>query len=324
MNILLTGATGFVPSNLVLHFVAHGDTVVAFDRNGPEEQLTRELGPAGPEQVTFVQGDIRDETTIARLFDEHRPAQVVHAAAITPNLEMERENPRQILDVNAASTISLLQAAARHGVERFIYFSSVSVYERRDAPSQVFDEDGPLHRGDRMYPLSKIAAERLCHWAVEQFGLDVRIVRPGTVYGPYERPTYARHDMSSACLGTHLARRGETLRPNARHVSQNWIHAGDVAKGVRLLLATPDLAHDTFNLTGEPVSQERLIDAIVAAVPGTEVEWVSSAAEANIPLAEDQPQIAFDNGRIWRDTGFEPAYRIETGIEQYVGWLKDE
>jgi nucleoside-diphosphate-sugar epimerase len=304
--------------------VAHGDSVVAFDRNGPEAQLTRELGPNGVKQVNFVQGDIRDEATIARLFDEHQPTHVVHAAAITPNLEMERENPRQILDVNTASTISLLQAAARHGVERFIYFSSVSVYERRNAPSEVFDEDGPLHRGDRMYPLSKIAAERLCHWAVEHYGLDVRIVRPGNVYGPYERPTFARHVMSSACLGTHLALRGETLRPNARHVSQNWVHAGDVAKGVRLLLTTPQLEHDTFNLAGEPVPQERLINAIVAAVPGTQVEWASSLAEANIPLAEDQAQIAFDNSRIWRETGFEPTYRIETGIEQYVEWLKDE
>ena len=324
MKILLTGATGFVPSNLVLHFYAQGDTVVAFDRNVPEARLTRELGPGWEERVTFVQGDIRDETTIARLFDEHQPTQVVHAAAITPNLAMERENPRQILDVNTASTISLLHAAAQQGVERFIYFSSVSVYERRDAPSEIFNEDGPLHRGDRMYPLSKIAAERLCHWAVEHYGLDVRIVRPGTVYGPYERPTFARHVMSSACLGTHLALNGETLKPNARHVSQNWIHAGDVAKGVRLLLTTPELAHDTFNLAGEPVSQERLIKAIVAAVPETRVEWVRSEAEANVPVSEDSSQIAFDNSRIWRDTGYEPTYRIETGIEQYVGWLQGE
>jgi len=324
MKILLTGATGFVPSNLVLHFYAQGDTVVAFDRNAPEARLTRELGPGWDERVIFVQGDIRDEATIRRLFDEHQPTHVVHAAAITPNLAMERENPRQILDVNSASTISLLQAAAHHGVERFIYFSSVSVYERRDAPSEIFNEDGPLHRGDRMYPLSKIAAERLCHWAVEHYGLDVRIVRPGTVYGPYERPTFARQMMSSACLGAHLALNGETLKPNAPHVSQCWIHAGDVAKGVRLLLTTPELAHDTFNLAGEPVSQERLIKAIVAAVPETRVEWVGSEAEANVPLSEDSGQIAFDNSRIWRDTGFEPTYRIETGIEQYVGWLKGE
>src|SRR6185437_8937659 len=126
MKILLTGATGFVPSNLVLHFHAQGDTVVAFDRHAPEERLIRELGADWDERVMFVQGDIRDAATIERLFGEHQPTLVVHAAAITPTLEMERADPRQILDVNSASTISLLQAAATHGVERFIYFSSVS------------------------------------------------------------------------------------------------------------------------------------------------------------------------------------------------------
>ena len=324
MKILLTGATGFVPSNLVLHFYQQGDDVIAFDRNPPEDRLTRELGPGWEERVTFVQGDVRDAAQLARLFEKHHPTQVVHASAITPSLEMERADPRLVLDVNAASTISLLHLAAQHGVERFVYFSSISVYERRDAPSYVVDEDGPLHRGDRMYPLSKITAERLCHWAVEHYGIDVRIVRPGTVYGPYERPTFARKNMSSPCLGAHLALAGEVLKPNAPQVSQCFIHAMDVAKGVRLILTTPELAHDTFNLAGEPVPQERMIKAIVAAVPGARVEWVATEADANIPLSAGSGQITFDNSRIWRETGFQPTYRIETGIEQYVEWLRGE
>ncbi len=324
MKIFLTGATGFVPSNLVLHFFQQGDEVIAFDQHPPQERLTRELGDGWQERVTFVQGDVRDAALLATLFDEHHPTHVVQASAITPSLDMERADPRLVLDVNAASTISLLQIAAQHGVERFVYFSSVSVYERRDATSYVVDEDGPLHRCDRMYPLSKITAERLCHWAVTHYGIDVRIVRPGTVYGPYERPTGARVNMSSPCLAAHLALAGETLKPNAPHVSQSFIHAMDVARGVRLVLTTPNLEHDTFNLAGEPVPQERMIKAIVAAVPGTEVKWVADETHANIPLSPESGQIAYDNRRIWRETGFQPLYRIETGIEQYVEWLKEE
>lgn len=323
MKILLTGATGFVPSNLVLHFYRQGDELIGFDRNPPEERLTRELGDDWPRHVTFVQGDVRDRESLARLFDEYRPTHVVHASAITPSLEMERADPRLVLDVNAASTISLLQLAAQHDVERFVYFSSVSVYERRDSQTYVVDEDGPLHRGDRMYPLSKITAERLCHWAVAHYGIDVRIVRPGTVYGPYERPTGARVNMSSPCLAAHLALAGETLKPNAPHVTQCFIHAMDVAKGVRLVLTTSELKHDTFNLAGEPVPQERMIKAVTSAVPSTRVEWVDSEDEANIPLSAGSGQIAFDNSRMWRETGFQPDYRIETGIEQYVEWLSD-
>ncbi len=306
MKILLTGATGFVPSNLVLHFAQQGDEVIAFDRNPPQERLLRELG-SDKERVTFVQGDVRDADGLNRLVEEHRPTHVVHASAITPGLEMERADPRLVLDVNAASTISLLQIAAQHDVERFLYFSSVSVYERRDATTYTLDEDGPLHRGDRMYPLSKITAERLCHWAVEHYGIDVRIVRPGTVYGPYERPTGARINMSTPHQAAHLALAGETLKPNAPHISQSFIHAGDVARGARHVLTATDLKHDTFNLTGEPVSQERMIKAVVAAVPETQVEWVEREADANVPLSADSGRIAFDNSRIWRETGFQPA-----------------
>ncbi len=126
------------------------------------------------------------------------------------------------------------------------------------------------------------------------------------------------------CLAAHLALAGETLKPNAPHVSQSFIHAMDVARGVRLVLTTPNLEHDTFNLAGEPVPQERMIKAIVAAVPGTEVEWVADETHANIPLSPESGQIAYDNRRIWRETGFQPLYRIETGIEQYVEWLKEE
>ncbi len=323
MKIFLTGATGFVPSNLVLHFYQQGDEVIAFDRNPPEDRLTQELGDGWQERVTFVQGDVRDADLLARLLEEHHPTHVVHASAITPSLEMERADPRLVLDVNSASTISLLQIAAQHGVERFVYFSSISVYEQRDATSYVVDEDGPLHRGDRMYSLSKITGERLCHWAVAHYGIDVRIVRPGNVYGPYERPTFARKNMSSPCLAAHLALDGETLKPNMPHATQAFIHAMDVARGVRHVLTKAEMEHDTFNLAGEPVSQERMINAVAAAVPGTQVEWVETEAEANIPLWAGAGQIAYDNSRIWRETGYEPLYRIETGIEQYVEWLRE-
>ncbi len=94
MKIFLTGATGFVPSNLVLHFFQQGDEVIAFDQHPPQERLTRELGDGWQERVTFVQGDVRDAALLSTLFDEHHPTHVVHASAITPSLDMERANAR--------------------------------------------------------------------------------------------------------------------------------------------------------------------------------------------------------------------------------------
>ncbi len=66
-----------------------------------------------------------------------------------------------------------------------------------------------------------------------------------------------------------------------------------------------------------------MIKAVEAAVPGTQVEWVEHEEDANVPLSADSGRITFDNSRIWRETDFEPLYRIETGIEQYVEWLRE-
>jgi nucleoside-diphosphate-sugar epimerase len=324
MKILLTGATGFVPSNMILHFYAAGHTIVAFDLYPPEERLLRELGPGWEERVTFLQGDVRDEATVFRLFEEHRPSHVVHAAAITPNLQAERERPRLVVEVNEVSTISMLQAASRSEVQRFIYVSSGAVYEENNPAAYVYDEDALLHNGDRIYGLSKIAAEKLCRWAHAHYGIDVRMTRLGTVYGPFERPTSARQNMSSARQATGLALAGETLRCTAPHIRQNWIHARDIAKGLLLLLEAPDLQHDTYNVVGEAVSQERLINAVVAAVPGTKVEWVRNEDEANVPMSGSRNRAALDNRRLWQDTGFQPSFTIETGILDYVTWQRDQ
>jgi nucleoside-diphosphate-sugar epimerase len=242
---------------------------------------------------------------------------------MTPDLEAERSRPREIVEVNEVSTISILMNSIKHDVQRVVYVSSGAVYEEDDQRTYAMNEDSPLHNGDRIYALSKISAERMCRWAHAHFGLDVRIVRLGTVYGPYERPTFSRQRMSHAYTAVHAALAGESLRSNAAHSRQNWVHARDIGKAIQLILEAKTLHHDTYNISGESVSMTRLAQAVVAAVPGTEVEWVEQEEQANLPVPADRFRSSMDNSRLWRDTGFQPSYTIETGIKQYVETVKD-
>lgn len=325
MSVLLTGATGFVPSNIVLALAEAGEPVLAFDQRPPEERLLRELATLGADrgQVEFLQGDVRDAALIERLIAGHRPEYVVHAAAITPTREMEEANPRRIIEVNELSLISVLESAERHGVRRVISFSSEAVYDQRQPHpgAQLLDEDAPLYGGERLYALTKIAGEALARWAQAHYGLDVRIVRPGTVYGPYERPTGARESMSSAYRAAHLALSGETLRPNAPGIVFSYVQARDVASGVLALLRTPDLAHDVYNIADEPASQRQLIEAVAREVAGTRVDWVERMEQANIPIP-DRPRTPISNQRLQADTSWRPAYTIDSGIAQYIDWLR--
>ncbi|HET7036256.1 MAG TPA: NAD(P)-dependent oxidoreductase [Thermomicrobiaceae bacterium] len=323
MSVLLTGATGFVPSNIVLALVEAGETVLALDQRPPEERLLRELATlrAGKDKVEFIQGDVCDAHLIERLIADHRPEYVVQAAAITPTREMEEAQPRQIVEVNELSLISVLESSARHGVRRVVSFSSEAAYDQREPRPEPLSEDAPLYGGDRLYSLTKIAGEALARWARAHYGLDVRIVRPGTVYGPYERPTGARQSMSGPYRAAHLALSGETLRPNAPDIVVSYVHARDVATGVLAVLRTGELAHEVYNLADEPASQRQMIEAVAREVSGTRVEWVAQPEQANIPLP-DRPRTPISNQRLQADTPWRPAYTIDSGIAQYVEWLR--
>lgn len=324
MRVLLTGATGFVPSNVVLALVEAGHDVVGLDARPPEARLLRELAGLGEtSRVEFVQGDVRDEALVERLIAERAPEGVVHAAAITPTREVEEEQPRRIVEVNELSLISVLHAAARHGVRRVVSFSSEAAYDQRRPSGQSLDEDAPLYGGERLYALTKIAGEALAHWARAHYGLDVRVVRPGSVYGPYERPTGAREAMSAPYRAAQLALAGESLRANAPDLVFSYVHAHDVATGVLTVLETDDLAHDVYNLAGEPASQRQLLQAVAAAVPGTRVEWVARREDANLPVV-DVPRSALSNRRLQADSDWRPAYDIAGGMRQYIDWLRAE
>jgi nucleoside-diphosphate-sugar epimerase len=316
MRVLVTGAAGFVGLHLVSELAAAGYDVIGLSRALPARDVL--AGPTG--KVKFVLGDVRDHAMLERLVAETRPTHIVHAAAITPSAADERERPREIVETNEVSTLTLLTAAARQGCERLLYFSSAAVYAEA-GPDAPIPEDAPLRDGGGLYPLTKLASERLCRWAGERLGIDARSVRIGPVYGEHERrPTSSRQNMSPAYRAVALALRGETLRCNDALATWDWVHGVDVGRALLRLLSAPagDLQRDTYNLAGEPVPMGRLLEAVAAVVPGTRVEWVATAGEANLPVPATIRRAPLDSTALARDTGYRPSYSIETGIRAYV------
>lgn len=340
-RVLVTGASGFVAANVVAVLAEQGHDVIALHRRplDPGEadalrytagvvwhdeergELAEEEIPS-PGRVEFVEGDVRDRFLIGALFREEQPTHVVHAAAITPTPELERQEPRRISEINAGATLSLLVESAQQGVQRFVFLSSAAVYAP-DPSDRHLTEDAPLRERGGLYALTKIAAERYCRWATDMHGLDTRIVRLGPVYGPWERPTTSRGRMSPVWDAIQVALRGEPLRCNGPWESRDFIHARDAARAVAHVLAADRLAHDTYNAAGEDVFVERMLQAVAANVPGTTLEWVTEEAQANVPIALPV-RGPLDSSRLQRDTGFAPQYTLEQGVRETVAWLRRE
>ena len=325
-RILVTGATGFVPANLVELLVGQGHDVIALHRGELDERMTAVLragaGAAQPGEITFVQGDVRDCFLVSGLFREYTPTHVVHAAVVTSTEEVERAQPRLVIETNELSTVAMLAESAAIGVQRFVYLSSASAYAPNPDLSPL-TEDAPLRESGGLYGLSKVAAERYCRWARETYGPDVRVVRPGPVYGPWERPTGSRVHMSPVYNAVHLALSGQPIRCNDRYAPRDHVHVHDVAHAISLVLHTPDLAHDIYNIAGDNVTTEALLAAVAAAVPDTSIEWVDSAEDANFPVSA-AVRGPLDMSRLRADTGYVQRFGIEDGVAEYVGWVREQ
>jgi nucleoside-diphosphate-sugar epimerase len=342
MRVLVTGAAGFVAANVVVALSTRGHDVIALHRGELDDDLAFALRNGGGAvafdevaveawrrpayeacaPVTFVQGDVRDTSLIERLLAEHHPTHVVHMAAVTPAAGTDHEQAREIVETNEVGLLSLLLGCARNGVERLLFTSSAAIYAAGD-PGQPVGEDAPQRVDGALYPLTKIAGERLCRWATSTLGLDTRIARLGPVYGPWERPTGSRRAMSPVHRAVALALDGEVICCNAPSAARDFIHAADAAQALVAILESSRLRHTTYNVAGETVPVERMLRVVADMVPGTELIWVQGADAANLAIPETA-RGPLDISRLAIDTGFTPYHSIDSGIAAYVGWERDE
>jgi dihydroflavonol-4-reductase len=213
VQILLTGASGFVGSALARKLVLSGFSVRALIR------------PASPRfhltglDIEFMSGDIRDATSIRRAMTGVR--YVFHVAA---DYRLWARDPDEIRIANVEGTRNVMQEALRAGAERVVHTSSVATLGLHPDGTAA-DETRPLAvtEGIGAYKRSKIAAERLVEAMVAADGLPAVIVNPSTPIGPRDvRPTPTGRIIIEAACGRI---------PGFIDTGLNLVHVDDVAEG---------------------------------------------------------------------------------------------
>jgi UDP-glucuronate 4-epimerase len=167
-TVLVTGAAGFIGSTTAAALLKRGDRVVGVDNLNDyyaparkKKNLEEVRGEVPePQEFIFEQIDIRDESALRSLFDEHPFDAVVHLAAMA-GVRASIADPALYFDVNLGGTLKLLQAARAHGKPPFIFASTSSVYGNTELVP--FVETDPADRPLAPYPASKRAAELLGH-----------------------------------------------------------------------------------------------------------------------------------------------------------------
>lgn len=173
--VLLTGATGFVGAALIERLARMGD--------GRIRACTRDAGAVFPDTVeTFVIDDLSSQTCWDHAFDSVNV--VVHAAARVHVMNETAADPLQeFRRVNVDGTLHLARCAARAGVRRFVFISSIKVNGEATLPGQAFSESDVPAPSDP-YGISKLEAEQGLFALAQETGMQVVVIRPPLVYGP--------------------------------------------------------------------------------------------------------------------------------------------
>jgi UDP-glucuronate 4-epimerase len=331
MRILVTGAAGFIGSNLSERLLARGDEVFGYDNLNAyydptlkEARLAR-LTPHA--NFRFMRASLEDRPALERAFADFKPQRVVNLAA-QAGVRYSLENPYAYVEANLVGFINVLEACRHGGVEHLVYASSSSVYgANRKLPFSVRDSvDHPVS----LYAATKKANELMAHTYSHLYRIPTTGLRFFTVYGPWGRPDMALF------LFTRKILAGEPIDVfnHGRH-TRDFTYIDDIVEGVirtldRVPAADPafDPLHPSaasstapyrvYNIGNhQPVELAHYIEVL-------EAKLGKKAEKILLPLQPgDVPDTYADVEELARDTGYSPATSVETGIGRFVDWYRD-
>ncbi|MFF0105849.1 dTDP-glucose 4,6-dehydratase [Streptomyces hirsutus] len=312
MNLLVTGAAGFIGSRYVRTLLA-ADAPDAAD--APRITVLDALTYAGTldnleldhPRLEFVHGDIRDADLVGKLTAE--ADQVVHFAAES-HVDRSILTASDFVLTNVLGTQVLLDAALRHGVDTFVHVSTDEVYGSIASGSAT--EAYPLEPSSP-YSASKASSDLLALAHHRTHGLDVRVTRCSNNYGPHQFPEKVIPLFVTNLLdGAKVPLYGDGL--NVR----DWLYVDDHCAGIDLV-RTRGRAGEVYNLGGGTELTNKDLTGLLLEACGAgwdRVEHVEDRKGHDLRYSVDWTK-ARD------ELGYRPRHDFTTGLAETVAWYRD-
>ena len=315
MNILITGASGFIGSNFVFHMLeAHPDyKIVGLDSLTYAGNLETLAPVMDNPNFKFVKMDITDATAIDKLFSEEQFDVVVNFAAES-HVDRSIEDPGLFLRTNILGTQVLMDASLKYGVKRFHQVGTDEVYGDLplDRPDLFFVETMPL-TASSPYSASKASADLLVMAYHRTFGLPVTISRCSNNYGPYQFPEKLIPLMiANAQADKALPVYGEGL--NVR----DWLYVEDHCRAIDLILENGRVG-EVYNIGGHNEKANIEVVKIILKQLGKPESLITYVTDRK---GHDQ-RYAIDPTKIHDELGWLPETKFEDGIKKTIQWYLD-
>ena len=342
-TILITGAAGFIGSNLVkellctvesIHIVGLDNMNDYYDVSIKEYRL-KEIEKLAAEHSTsrwtFIKGNIADKILLEEAFSQYGFDVVVNLAA-QAGVRYSITNPDVYIEANLIGFYNILEACRNHPVEHLVYASSSSVYgSNKKVPYSTDDKvDNPVS----LYAATKKSNELLAHAYSKLYNIPSTGLRFFTVYGPAGRPDMAYFGFTNKLL------KGETIQIfNFGNCKRDFTFVDDIVEGVkRVMQHAPEKQNGEDGLPLPPYAvynignsnPENLLDFVdilqqeLIAAGVLPEDYDFEAHKELVPMQPgDVPVTYADTSALERDFGFRPNTPLREGLRKFAQWYKE-
>ena len=339
-TVLVTGAAGFIGSNLVtellrtvdaIHIVGIDNMNDYYDVSIKEYRLAeiQKLADMTPQSTwTFVRGNIADRELIDKLFDEYNFSVVVNLAA-QAGVRYSITNPDVYIESNLIGFYHILEACRRHPVEHLVYASSSSVYgSNKKIPYSTDDKvDNPVS----LYAATKKSNELMAHAYSKLYNIPSTGLRFFTVYGPAGRPDMAYFGFTNKLI------QGETIQIfNFGNCKRDFTYVDDIVTGVKHVMQNapekttgedglPIPPYRVYNIgNSHPENLLDFVDILQQELVRAKVlpdDYDFEAHKKLVPMQPGDVPITYaDTSALERDFGFKPSTSLREGLRKFAEW----
>ncbi|MGI6441731.1 MAG: SDR family oxidoreductase [Peptoniphilaceae bacterium] len=308
---LVTGAAGFIGSNLVEEILKLGYRVVGLDNFSTGKKQNVDMFLLNP-NYKFIQGDIRDLDTCMKVCEG--VDFVLHQAAwgsVPRSIEM----PLIYEEINIKGTLNMMEAARQNGVKKFVYASSSSVYgDEPNLPKQEGREGNLLSP----YALTKMVDEEYAKLYTRLYGLDTYGLRYFNVFGKRQDPNGAYAAVIPKFIKQLLNEERPTINGDGKQ-SRDFTYIENVIEAnLRACKAPSEVAGEAFNIAYG--GREYLIDVYnsLCKALGKEIEPIFGPDRKG-----DIKHSNADINKAKEMLGYDPSWSFERGIEEAIEWYKE-